>query len=220
MFRPKYITFDCYGTLIRFHMDAIARKMFAGRIPAADIERFITDHTIFRFDEVQGDWKPYHQILIDSLHRTCRKWGITCTDDEGLEYYRAVPTWGPHPDVTAGLAKIADRIPLVILSNAADEQIMKNVALIGVPFHRVYTAEQARAYKPRLRAFQYMLDQLGCGPEDVLHVSSSLRYDLMSADDMGIRNKVFVDRGHGPGCDAYNYVTISDIGGLPAVVGL
>jgi peptide/nickel transport system substrate-binding protein len=27
----------------------------------------------------------------------------------------------------------------------------------------VYTAEQAQAYKPRLRAFEYMLDQLGCG---------------------------------------------------------
>ena len=70
-----------------------------------------------------------------------------------------------HPDVTAGLAKIADKIPLVILSNAADSQIMSNVKLLGVPFHRVYTAEQAQAYKPRLRAFEYMLDQLRSGME-------------------------------------------------------
>ena len=118
------------------------------------------------------------------------------------------------------LAKVAKEIPLVILSNAADDQIQKNVAMLGAPFHRVYTAQQAQAYKPRLKAFEYMLDSLGCNPEDVLHVSSSLRYDLMSADDIGIVNKVFVNRGHGPGNPAYRYTEIQDIGGLPGVVGL
>ena len=72
----------------------------------------------------------YSRVLQNALHRTCRKWGITCTDAEGLRYYEAVPTWGPHPDVTAGLAKIAGKIPLVILSNAANDQIQKNVALL------------------------------------------------------------------------------------------
>ena len=95
----------------------------------------------------------------------------------------------------AGLAKVAKEIPLVILSNASDDQIQHNVAKLGAPFHRVYTAQQAQAYKPRLQAFEFMLDSLGCNPEDVLHVSSSLRYDLMSADDLGIVNKVFVNRG-------------------------
>jgi len=131
-----------------------------------------------------------------------------------------VPTWTPHDDVPAGLAKIAKEIPLVILSNASDDQIHQNVALLGAPFHRVYTAQQAQAYKPRLKAFEFMLDSLNANPEDLLHVSSSLRYDLMSADDIGIKNKVFVNRGHGPGNPAYNYVQIEDIGGLPGVVGL
>jgi 2-haloacid dehalogenase len=101
-----------------------------------------------------------------------------------------------------------------------DSQIQKNVAMLGAPFYRVYTAQQAQAYKPRLQAFEFMLDSLGCNPEDVLHVSSSLRYDLMSADDIGIVNKVFVNRGHGPGNPAYRYTEIPDIGGLPGVVGL
>jgi 2-haloacid dehalogenase len=131
-----------------------------------------------------------------------------------------VATWGPHADVPAGLAKIADKIPLVILSNAMDSQIQQNVALLGAPFYRVYTAQQAQAYKPRMQAFEFMLDSLGCNPEDVLHVSSSLRYDLMTADDIGIVNKVFINRGHGPGNPAYRYTEIKDAGGLAAVVGL
>ena len=36
----------------------------------------------------------------------------------------------------------------------------------------------------------------------------------------GIVNKVFVNRGHGPGNPGYRYTEIQDIGGLPGVVGL
>jgi 2-haloacid dehalogenase len=169
---------------------------------------------------VLGDWQPYETVLKNSIRRLCKKWKLQYLDAEAQQYYDAVPTWGPHEDVPAGLAKVAREIPLVILSNASDDQIQRNVAQLGAPFHRVYTAQQAQAYKPRLKAFEFMFDSLGCSPEDVLHVSSSLRYDLMSADDLGIVNKVFVNRGHGPGNPAYRYVEIQDIGGLPGVVGL
>ena len=218
--RPKYISFDCYGTLTRFRMGEMAREIWADRIAAAQMEAFIADFSAYRFDEVLGDWQPYEVVLKNAVRRLCRKYKIQYFDAEAQKFYDAVPTWGPHDDVPAGLAKIAHEIPLVILSNASDSQIQKNVGMLGAPFHRVFTAQQAQAYKPRLKAFEFMLDSLGCNPEDMLHVSSSLRYDLMSADDLGIVDKVFVNRGHGPGNPAYRYVEIQDIGGLPAVVGL
>lgn len=219
-FRPKFITFDCYGTLTRFRMTEMTRDIYADRIKPEQMNQFIADFSAYRFDEVLGDWQPYQDVLKNAVRRLCKKWGIQYFDHEAQQYYDAVPTWTPHADVAAGLSKIAHEIPLVILSNAADDQIQRNVALLGAPFHRVYTAQQAQAYKPRLKAFEYMLDSLNANPEDLLHVSSSLRYDLMSADDLGIKNKVFVNRGHGPGNPAYNYVEIADIGGLPGVVGL
>lgn len=219
-FKPKYISFDCYGTLIHFRMGDLARDMFADRIAPERMEQFLRDFSAYRLDETMGDWKPYAEILHNAVERTCKRWKIPFTAAEARRYYDAVPTWGPHPDVPAGLARVAKEFPLVILSNAMDEQIHLNVAQLGAPFHAVYTAQQAQAYKPRLRAFEYMLDQLGCGPEHILHVSSSMRYDLMSANDMGIRNKVFVARGHEPGAPAYGYHEIKDIGGLADVVGL
>ena len=60
----------------------------------------------------------------------------------------------------------------------------------------------------------------GCPPEHILHVSSSLRYDLMSAHDLRFGTRAFVNRGHGPGNAAYGYTEIADIGGLPGLVGL
>lgn len=219
-FRPKFITFDCYGTLTRFRMSEMAREMFADRIPADRMDAFIRDFSTYRLDEILGPWKPYRDVLVNAVMRTAKRWGITATETEGEAYYLAVPTWGPHADVPAGLSKIADKIPLVILSNASNTQIHANVALLGAPFHRVYTAEMAQAYKPRMQAFEYMLDQLGCGPEEILHVSSSYRYDLMTAHDMRFGMRAFVNRGHEPLTPYYGAVEIPDIGGLPGLVGL
>lgn len=220
VFRPKFISFDCYGTLIRFRMGGMAREMFADRIAPGNMDQFVRDFSAYRLDEVLGDWQPYATVLANALDRTCRRWKIECRDGEAQKYYEAVPTWGPHNDVVEPLDRVAKEFPLVILSNASNDQIQHNVAKLIAPFHAVYTAEQAGAYKPRLKAFEYMLDQLGANPEDMLHVSSSFRYDLMSAHDIGIQHKVFVARGHEPSTAHYTHREIRDIGGLPGLVGL
>lgn len=218
--RPKYITFDCYGTLTNFQIGPVTREFFKDRVSADQMDAFLADFSAFRLDQVMGGWKPYHEILETALSRACKRWRVEYRGEAQL-CYEAIPSWGPHSDVSAGLAKIADKIPLVLLTNAMDEHIMSNVDLIGVPFHKVYTAQQAQAYKPRLSAFEFLLDSLGCGPEEILHVSSSFRYDLMPANDLGITNKAFVARGHEqPGNAVYNYHQIPDIGGLPGLVGL
>jgi 2-haloacid dehalogenase len=220
-FKPKYITFDCYGTLTDFQMGPMARKLFADRVAAEQMEVFVADFAAYRLDEVLGDWKPYRDVIRNSVSRTCERAGVEYREEDAQAIYDAVPTWGPHPDVPAGLSKIADEIPLVILSNAMNEQIHDNVAKLGAPFAHVFTAEDAQAYKPRLQAFEYMFDQLGCAPEETMHVSSSFRYDHMSARDIGYGARVFVARGHEASLTP-NYATheIKDIGGLAAVVGL
>lgn len=218
--RPKYISFDCYGTLINFQMRQVMEELFADRVTPEKMKQFTTDFAQYRLDEVMGDWRPYDEILCNAVERTCKHSGVEYRDNEGLKFYHAVPTWMPHADVPDGLARLAKEYQLVILSNAMDVQIPHSVDKLGAPFHRVYTAQQAGAYKPRLRAFEYMIDQLGCNPEDILHVSSSMRYDHLSADDIGIKNRVFVARGHEPAWPVWGAHEIKDIGGLPALVGL
>lgn len=218
--KPKYITFDCYGTLIYFEMAPVARRLYADRVAEADMDAFCADFSAYRLDEVLGAWKPYRDVVEGSLRRTCAKWTIPYRDSDTDTVYAAVPTWGPHPDVVEPLKRIAAEFPLVILSNSMIELIPHSVARLEAPFHAVYTAEEAQAYKPRMQAFEYMFDRLGCGPEDVLHVSSSLRYDLMTAHDLGIVDKAFVNRGHEPGNPYYGYHEIPNIGGLPGLLGL
>ena len=219
-FRPKFITFDCHGTMIFFDMGGAARAHYADVLSPEKMEKFIADFSAYRLDEVLGAWKPYAEIVHNALERTCKRNGVTFDPAVAAEIYTRVPTWGPHADVPAGLAKIAYKVPLVALTNAMNDQIPHNIEKLGAPIAHVYTAESAQAYKPQMQAFEYMFDMLGCGPEDVLHVSSSFRYDLMTAHDLGIKNKVWVNRGHEPANPYYGYTEIKDISGLAAVVGL
>lgn len=217
---PQYISFDCYGTLIDFRVGALTRERLAGRVTPERMAAFLADFAAYRFDEVLGPWKPYAEVLHNALERTCRRWRVPFALDDAEAIVAAVPTWGPHRDVPAALARLAERFPLVILSNADDAQIAANVARLEAPFHAVLTAEQARAYKPRFQAFEFMFDHLGCDPSEMLHVSSSLRYDLMTAHDLHIGQRVFIDRGHDRPNPAYGYRTITELGALADLLGL
>ena len=214
-FRPSYVTFDCYGTLIDFRMSRVAEEVIGDRLDDEVAQDFLQAFAAYRLDEVMGDWKPYRNVVADALRRAMNRYGLDYRDADAERIYEAVPTWGPHPEVPAALAVLVQRYPLVILSNAAEEQIPHALAKLGAPFHEVYTAERAGAYKPRLAAFEYLLDRLGCGPSDIVHVSSSLRYDLMPADDLGITAKVHVNRGYEPAAPGYGYQEIRDLSGLP-----
>jgi 2-haloacid dehalogenase len=219
-FRPKYIAFDCYGTLTNFDMAGAARRVYGAQLPTTAMRQFIENFSAYRLDEILGAWKPYSEVVHNSLERTCKRNGVAFRPEDAQRIYEEIPTWGPHRDVPAGLAKVAKEIPLVILSNSMKSLIMSNVEKLGAPFHMVITAEETGAYKPQMRGFEYMLDKLGCGPQDITHVSSSFRYDLMTAYDLGIKSKVWVNRGHEPANPFYEYTEIKDIGGLAAAVGL
>ena len=219
-FRPKFVTFDTHGTMIHFDMPGAARDHYAGQLSEEAMAAFNEDFTAFRRDEVLGPWKPYSELVYNSLERTCRANGVTFDPAVAEEIYNRVPTWGPHADVPAGLAAVAKEFPLVALTNSDNAQIVHNVAKLGAPVHLIVTSEDAQAYKPQMKPFEVMLDKLNCGPEDILHLSSSFRYDLMTAHDMRITNKVWVNRGHEPANPYYGYTEIADISGLPAVLGL
>ena len=219
-FRPKFVTFDCYGTLTNFDMAGAARRIYGDDLAEPDMLAFIKSFSAYRLAEVLGAWKPYADVVHNAVERTCKKHGVPFKAEDAKRIYEEVPTWGPHDDVPAGLEAVAKEIPLVILSNAMKSQIMSNVEKLGAPFFKVITAEETGTYKPQMNGFEYMLDVLGCGPEDITHVSSSFRYDLMTAHDLGIKSKVWVNRKHEPANPFYEYTEIKGMGGLPGVFGL
>jgi 2-haloacid dehalogenase len=219
-FRPKYISFDVYGTLISWDTDPTTRRLLAGRLPEEQWPTFKKVFRGYRYDEVCGDYKPYEQILQDSFDRVCKRFGIGPTPGAGAELADAVRTWGAHDDVPAPLKLMGDNYQLVALSNADDSFLDISIPRLGADWHAVLTAEQAQAYKPRYQAFEYMLDTLDASPEDFLHISSHTRYDPMPMHDMGFRNLVLLDRGYDPVTDGYDYVAMQSLDEVNQHLGL
>lgn len=199
-------------------MNRAIDEAFGDRLPAEMRETFHDAAEQYRFDEVLGEYKPYRDVIGNATKRAARRLGLDYRDADGLAIYNAVPTWGPHPEVPATLRRLAEKYQLVILSNAAEEQIGRNVAALEAPFAAVFTAEQAQAYKPRFAAFEYMLNKLGCGGDEIVHVSSSPIYDLRPARELGIVHTVLADRGYEPPQPWLGYVRIAEFSDLPSVL--
>jgi 2-haloacid dehalogenase len=75
-FRPKYITFDCYGTLTNFDMAGAATRIYGSQLAPAALAQFIKNFAAYRLDEVLDAWKPYAEVVHNALERTCRRNGV------------------------------------------------------------------------------------------------------------------------------------------------
>ncbi|QSZ53987.1 haloacid dehalogenase type II [Paenarthrobacter ureafaciens] len=218
--KPKFVTFDMNGTLIKFAINDTMRDVLGVRLPVEVADEYLRLCKAYRIDECTGEYKPFHQIVADSMARASRKVGIEFRAEDAHEVYDRIPTWGPYPGVTEALNRLAEAVPLVIITNSDTAVAERLAANLKAPFEVIITAEQMGMYKPRLGAFEYMFDKLGVSPDEIVHVSASPMYDHRSAAIMGIENKVYVDRGFEHDEHWLNYERITDIADLPTLFGL
>jgi 2-haloacid dehalogenase len=218
--KPKFVTFDMNGTLIKFAINDAIREVLGDRLPAKVADEYLSVCKAYRIDECMGDYKPFDRIVARSMERASRWVGLDYREDDARAVYEIIPTWGPYPGVTAALNRLAEAVPLVIITNsdtAHAERLSKN---LEAPFKVVISAEEMGVYKPRLAAFEYLFDKLGVTPGELVHVSASPMYDHRSAAAMGITNKIYVDRGFEHDEHWLGYERITDIAELPVLFGL
>lgn len=217
--RPKFVTFDMNGTLIRFRINDAIRATLGSRLPAEVAAEFLQTCKAYRVDECLGEYQAFLDVVGNSLHRAMQRFGIEFHEGDAKAVYDQIPTWGPYSGVTDALNRLAAAYPLVIVTNSDDAHAPLLVDNLAAPFDTVITAEEMRVYKPRLRAFEYMLDRLCVAPQEVVHVSASPAYDLRSAAAMGITHTVYMDRGFEHDEPWLGYERITDIAELPLLLG-
>ncbi|MBA3449629.1 MAG: haloacid dehalogenase type II [Chloroflexia bacterium] len=215
------MTFDCYDTLVEFAIDDVTRDILGSRADAIDIDAFLADFEKLRYETTtHGPYRPYRDVLRDTLAQSMRDYGLLYRDQDGDALLAAVPTWGPFPDVPPALERLrAADIKLAIITNSDDDIMARNVANIGVPIDRVITAQQAGAYKPSLVVFAYALRELGCQPDEIIHVAQGFEYDIVPAHALGW-TRVWINRYGKTGDPAYGpYHELPDLSGLPELLG-
>ncbi|MCI2420236.1 haloacid dehalogenase type II [Saccharopolyspora sp. K220] len=92
----------------------------------------------------------------------------------------------PWDDSVAALERLAQRFPVIGLSNASRTALLRLNAHAGLRWHQALSAEAALAYKPAPEVYQLAIDTAGCPPERVLMVAAHA-WDLRGAQAKGMR---------------------------------
>lgn len=217
---PTYVTFDCYDTLMAFPIDQVTRQILGPRLDAIDVAAFLQAFEDLRYQAILGPYLPYRDVLGDSLAETMRRFGLPYDAADGQALVAASSTFGPFPEVPGVLNHLRQHCKIAIISNSDDAIIAANVRNIGVPFDRVITAEQARAYKPAPTVFDYALRELGCEARQILHVAQGFEYDIVPANALGWE-RVWINRYGKTGDPIYGpYHELTDLSSLPALIGI
>jgi len=199
----KAATFDCYGTLVdweaglgTFLYDVARRAGERDPPPGRDLrERWEQ----IQFELIQGEYRSYRDILVDSLRTWVGERGYRWNEQEGEALERAMQSWQPFPDTVPALGRAkAAGLRLAIVSNT-DRHIMAHTLRQLAPLHfdEVVVAEDVRAYKPESAHFVRVLEVLGLAPEEVLHIAFGFQYDIGPAQRKGMAT-AWVNRDRRP----------------------
>jgi 2-haloacid dehalogenase len=221
--RPAIATFDCYGTLIdweggfgSFLYSMALRNGDTELVPGGELrERF----EAIQFELIQGDYRPYREILAESLERFCGERGWPYSPEDADALVRSMRSWQPFPDTRPALTRVrAAGVRLMIVSNTDRDIIEHSLRHLEVPFDLVQVAEDVRAYKPADAVFEAALERIGEPPERVLHVAFGFKYDIGPAGRAGM-GTAWVNRHQepAPGGASYDHEW-RDLWGLVSVV--
>jgi 2-haloacid dehalogenase len=186
------LTFDCYGTLIDWESGMVeALKTLTGRV-----QRGLTRDQILeahaRHESNQQHYTPakrYRDLLPIVYKRLAEEWGVHATHEDCVAYGRSVGNWPAFADTPGALQYLKKHFKLVILSNVDNETFEASNRRLQVEFDAIYTAEDIGSYKPDLRNFHYMLEQLerrGVRKDKILHTAESMFHDHKTANQVGL----------------------------------
>lgn len=218
----QIVTFDAYATLINFELAPTTLKVLADRLDldGLDVDEFLDDFRVMRFQAVLEAYRPYHEVLHSSLRNAMRLHGLEYRESDGDALVEAVPTFGPWPEVPDALRALKKKYEIAIISNTDDDLIARNVENIGVEFDYVITAQQAKAYKPDRQTFEYAFQTMDVDPSQVIHVAQGWEYDHIPTRDLGLKRRVWINRyGRRGSSDYQPYDELPDLSGLPALLG-
>jgi 2-haloacid dehalogenase len=175
----KWVTTDCYGTLIDWEKGiADAFKAEA----AEDGLSFDEAEVVRRFLEIQAEvMSGSYELYAEVLRRT----GVKVAEEIGwqLEPSRAqflpdsVEAWQPFREANAAMDRLGNRYEVGIVSNVDDKLLGISRRHLRTELDLVVTAQQVRSYKPDPAHFRECARRLG-GKKGWVHIASGFEADV------------------------------------------
>jgi 2-haloacid dehalogenase len=184
--RPRWATFDCYGTLVDWYggMARELERLFGGDTDGVLLARY---HEIEPVVEAAAPSVPYRQVMETTLRRTAAAAGLELPEAEADALGRSLPGWPVFDEAPAALTELRRRgWKLAILSNTDREFIDASMASIGVPFELAVVASEIRSYKPAPGHWDAFFAATGADATRHVHVAASLFHDVEPAARMSM----------------------------------
>ena len=103
----RVATFDCYGTLVDWEGGAggfLYQLALSHGEPAPPSARALRDRwETIQFGLLAGPWRPYREVLAESLAALSADRGWAYRDADGEALARSMRSWGPFPDTRPAL---------------------------------------------------------------------------------------------------------------------
>lgn len=217
----KLISLDIYGTLIDWETGILtALKPLLTQIPSSSQYAHFKDTNIDTDASARSDLASLFNTLEAKTQKShpgmryadllplvyldlASEFSIPSSQnlkDSSVEFGQSIGSWPAFPDTVDAMVRLQKYYRLVPLSNVDRDSFSKSRSgpLQGkIDFWRVFTAEDVGNYKPDLRNFRYLIENVdgedrgegGGGVEmrDILHVAQSLFHDHRPAREMGMR---------------------------------
>jgi 2-haloacid dehalogenase len=226
--RFTLLTFDCYGTLIDWErgiLEAVRPILVRSGIEADD-ETVLETYAAVEAKHEEGEFVRYEIVLRMVMAEMSLRLGFDASPEEVLGLPQSLGHWKAFPDTVEALRRLRKKYKLAIISNTDDRLFQATAKHLGVTFDWVVTAQQARAYKPCPKIFDYAFGQFGIPREQILHVAQSIYHDVVPARDLGIAT-VWVNRRKGqrgtgatPPATATPDAEVADLRSLTELMGL
>ena len=221
--RFRWISFDCYGTLVDWEtgiIEAVAPVLAAHGIRKSRAE------VLALFADVEprvqrAGYLEYRRVLRRVMALIGGELGFQPSESDLDCLADSLPHWPVFPDTVSALRALQSRFKLAVISNVDDDLFAGTAKTLGVDFDAVVTAQQVRSYKPSLRNFHTAAARMDVATDAWLHVAESLYHDIAPASQLGIAS-VWVNRANRGGgtrrSDAVPDLVVADLATLARIM--
>ena len=116
---PKAITFDCYGTLIDW--ESGIQRFFAESLDSkgigVDPQTLQEEWEEIQFRYIQEKYRPYRQVLRDTLRMVFNNYDIPTDNEECDEFADSMGSWKPFPDTREAILELQKLVKVVLTSS-------------------------------------------------------------------------------------------------------
>jgi 2-haloacid dehalogenase len=175
----RFVTFDCYGTLIDWESGAYEAYSTEAERDGFTVDR---DAMLPLFLSIQrqiqgGSYELYAEVLRRTAVRSAKELGWDLEPSRSGFLPDSVPRWGPFRETNAQLERFAKKFEIGILSNIDDKLLGATRRHFRVDFDLVVTAQQVRSYKPDPAHFRECARRIG-GKRGWVHIGSGYETDV------------------------------------------